>query len=59
MITTVEEYLELLKKQLEGCDPATVRDALSDAEEYLRNGLDAARNNPADFNEGDALGEDH
>ena len=43
MIHSVEEYLEQLKNNLTGCDAATVQDALADAEEYLRNGLDAAR----------------
>lgn len=40
MIQTVEEYLSKLKKELTGCDRATIQDALSDAEEYLRTALD-------------------
>lgn len=56
MISTVEEYLESLKKSLEGCDAAVIRDALSDAEEYLRNGLESARAEAPDINESDALG---
>ena len=40
MIKTVEEYLSKLKKELSGCDRATIQDALSDAEEYLRTALD-------------------
>ncbi len=40
MIKTVEEYLSQLKKELSGCDRATIQDALSDAEEYLRTALD-------------------
>jgi uncharacterized membrane protein len=39
MIQNVEEYLAELKKDLSGCDKATVQDALSDAEEYLRTAL--------------------
>ena len=40
MIKTIEEYLSKLKKELAGCDRATIQDALSDAEEYLRTALD-------------------
>lgn len=40
MIQTIEEYLSQLKKALSGCDRATIQDALSDAEEYLRTALD-------------------
>jgi len=36
MIKSIEEYLELLKTELQGSDAATVQDALSDAEEHLR-----------------------
>jgi hypothetical protein len=39
MIKSVEEYLRQLKKELAGCDRATIQDALSDAEEYLRSTL--------------------
>jgi uncharacterized membrane protein len=35
MIKSVDEYLQLLKKELEGCDAALIQDALSDAEEHL------------------------
>jgi uncharacterized membrane protein len=56
MIATVEEYLEKLKTNLEGCDAATLQDALSDAEEYLRNGLETARSADPEFNEAEALG---
>ena len=37
MINTIEEYLSQLKEELAGNDRATIQDALSDAEEYLRN----------------------
>jgi uncharacterized membrane protein len=40
MINTVEDYLAQLRKELAGCDPAIIRDAESDAEEYLRNALE-------------------
>ena len=40
MSQTIEEYLSDLKELMKGRDPATVRDALSDAEEYLRNAME-------------------
>jgi len=39
MIKSIEEYLELLKVELQGSDAATAQDALSDAEEHLRAAL--------------------
>jgi hypothetical protein len=39
MINNIEQYLTELKKELAGSDRATVQDALSDAEEYLRTAL--------------------
>jgi hypothetical protein len=42
MINTIEQYLAELKYELAGSDRATMQDALSDAEEYLRTALDAA-----------------
>ncbi|MBN1176971.1 MAG: sensor domain-containing protein [Dehalococcoidales bacterium] len=49
----IEKYLSELKKELAGSDRATIQDALSDAEEHLRTGLDSAleadpRTSPAD-----------
>ncbi len=38
----IERYLSQLKKELSGSDRATIQDALSDAEEYLRTALDGA-----------------
>jgi hypothetical protein len=38
-VTTIQEYLERLKEELAGSDPALVQDALYDAEEYLRNAV--------------------
>ena len=35
MIQSVQQYLALLKKELSGCDRATIQDALSDTEEHL------------------------
>jgi hypothetical protein len=42
MINSIEQYLSELKKELSGSDRATIQDALSDAEEYLRNALNSA-----------------
>ena len=42
MINSIEQYLSLLKKDLSGCDRATIQDALSDAEEHLRTALKSA-----------------
>ena len=39
MIESVDGYLALLKDELESSDPATIQDALSDAEEHLRTAL--------------------
>ena len=41
MINSIEEYLRQLKKEMSGCDRATIQDALSDSEEYLRNALES------------------
>jgi uncharacterized membrane protein len=35
MIKSIKQYLSLLKKELSGCDRATIQDALSDTEEHL------------------------
>ncbi len=51
MIKTIEEYLRQLKKEMAGCDRATIQDALSDAGEYLRNTLETR----PDLAEADAL----
>jgi hypothetical protein len=55
MIKTIEEYLRRLKKELAGCDRATIQDALSDAEEYLRNTLETALGTRPDLAEADVL----
>jgi uncharacterized membrane protein len=39
MIQSIEQYLSLLKKELSGCDRATIQDALSDTEEHLSTAL--------------------
>jgi hypothetical protein len=55
MIKSVDDYLSHLKKELSGCDRATIQDALSDAEEYLRNALLNARESHPEISEADAL----
>ena len=40
MSQTIENYLSQLKLLMKDCDPATVRDAQADAEEYLRSAMD-------------------
>ena len=43
MENSINGYLRQLKEELKNCDRATVQDALSDAEEYLRNALENLR----------------
>jgi len=50
---TIEHYLAQLRKELSGCDRATIQDALSDAEEYLRTALENEMENSS--SEADAL----
>lgn len=40
MSQTIESYLSQLKTLMKNCDPATVRDAQADAEEYLRSAME-------------------
>lgn len=54
MIQNIEQYLSQLKKELSGCDRATIQDALSDAEEHLRTALTSAMAD-ADIIEADAI----
>jgi uncharacterized membrane protein len=42
MIQTVQHYLTLLKKELAGCDRATIQDALANTEEHLNTALENA-----------------
>lgn len=42
MCRDIREYLARIKKELKGCDPALIQDALSDAEGHLRMALDEA-----------------
>lgn len=55
MIKSVDEYLKRLKQELTGSDPATIQDALSDAEEHLRTALDNALETQPNISEAEAL----
>ena len=48
MINTIEEYLQILKKELSGSDKAVIQDALFDAEEHLRFALDSKLSDSAE-----------
>ncbi len=55
MAKQIEEYLEQLKRELKGADPALIQDALSDAEEHLRTALEETFEDSPDISEADAL----
>ena len=55
MLKYVVDYLNELKNELKGSDPALVQDALSDAEEHLRTALENAWEDNPDLSESDAL----
>jgi hypothetical protein len=46
-VGTVQDYLERLRQELAGSDPALIQDALYDAEEYLRHEAGAAADGAA------------
>ena len=54
MIQNIEHYLAQLKKELSGCDRATIQDALSDTEEHLRTAFNNAMTD-SNISEADAL----
>ena len=55
MYKKIEEYLEQLKKELSGSDPALIQDALSDAEEHFRTALGEALKKSPELSETDVL----
>ena len=55
MIKSVEEYLDLLKAELNGSDAATLQDALADAEEHLRAAFASLREIQPEMSEEEAL----
>ena len=56
MFEDVDKYLDQLRQELKGCDPALIQDALSDAEEFLRTALMSFKNENTDISEKEALG---
>ena len=48
---SIDAYLNALRAELAGCDPAVIQDALADAEEHLRSALDSAREIDRDVTE--------
>lgn len=55
MAEKIDEFLEQLKAELRGSDPALVQDALSDAEEFLRSALETELAESPGVSEEDAL----
>jgi uncharacterized membrane protein len=55
MFKNVDEYLQQLRKELKGGDPALIQDALSDAEEHLRTALENVFENTPSISEAEAL----
>jgi uncharacterized membrane protein len=55
MLHSVEEYLIQLREELAGSDPATLQDALADAEEYLRAALELVLGSEEGGSEAEAL----
>jgi hypothetical protein len=55
MFKYVADYLNELKRELKGSDPALIQDALSDAEEHLRTALENLWEDNPDISEADAL----
>ncbi|UCH84689.1 MAG: sensor domain-containing protein [Candidatus Latescibacterota bacterium] len=55
MSNGIDGYLEQLRREMAGCDPATVQDAAADAEEYLRDGIDQILASQPQLEESDAL----
>jgi uncharacterized membrane protein len=55
MSKSIEEYLELLKKELHDSDAATIQDALADAEEHLRAAVTSLREKQPEMSEANAL----
>ena len=55
MSSQVSEYLEALKREMAGSDPAIIQDALSDAEDHLRSALAAQLELLPDTSENEVL----
>ena len=55
MVNSIDEYLRQLRHELTGCDKATIQDALSDTEEYLRNAVARIQATQSGISEAKAL----
>lgn len=55
MINNVEQYIAQLKEELSGNDPATIQDALADAEDHLRTALNGLADSENDVSKVEAL----
>ena len=55
MFKTIDEYIDTLKKELKGSDPALIQDALFDAEEHLRTAFEEYAENTPEIPEAEAL----
>jgi hypothetical protein len=55
MTTSIAEYLRELRHQLAGTDPATIVDALTDAEDHLTTALSGVRADRPDISDSEAL----
>jgi uncharacterized membrane protein len=55
MTKKIDDYLDQLKEELSGSDPALIQDALSDAEEHLRSALGESLEKSSDSSEADIL----
>ena len=55
MTKSIDQYLDLLKEALAGCDRATIQDALADAEEHLRTAFVHMREKQPTISEAEAL----
>ena len=55
MFNTIEDYLDALKKEMQGSDAALLQDAQTDAREHLSLALEAAREKAPTVSEAEAL----
>ncbi len=54
-MNTIDDYLDALKTEMKGADPALVQDALADAREHLTLALEAKRAQPSGVDEAEVL----
>ncbi len=55
MFNSIEDYLDALKTEMKGADPALIQDAVADAREHLSLALEAAREKTPGVSEAEAL----